>query len=130
MRHEWGINDRSSIYRHARAFGLMEQRRRNIRWSLEYILERSEECKVTGDSIVRAAKLYTQITDDGEIIERPKRVVVSHEMVSHEMLPSPAAPPEMPKRELPEPAAPELIPPTPTDPCLPLACLEVTKGLP
>src|SRR5579872_2617158 len=46
MRIEWGINDRSSIYRHARAFGLMEQRKRNLRWSLEYILERSEECKV------------------------------------------------------------------------------------
>lgn len=76
---EYNISDRSSLYRHARAFGLAARRKRNLRYSLEYILERSEECQITGESVIRAAKLYAQITDEGEWNEPPRRVVVSRE---------------------------------------------------
>jgi hypothetical protein len=104
---EYNIPDRSSLYRHARAFGLATRRKRNLRYSLEYILERSEECQITGESVIRAAKLYAQLTDEGEWNEPPRRVVVSRETV---VPAAPAVPapfePELPRATanlLPEP---------------------------
>ena len=95
---EYNISDRSSIYRHARAFGLAARRKRNLRYSLEYILERSEECQITGESVIRAAKLYAQITDEGEWNEPPKRVVVSRETLAPAVPGVPAAfEPELPR---------------------------------
>jgi hypothetical protein len=38
---EYGLADRSSVYRHARALGLNEKRQRNIRVALERIIEKA-----------------------------------------------------------------------------------------
>ncbi len=77
------ISDRSCIYRHAHALGLFALRKRNLRWVLENILERVEEVEVTADSIIRAVRAFTRVTDDGQWLEPPTRILVSH-----------AAPPE------------------------------------
>jgi hypothetical protein len=36
---EYGLSDRSSIYRHAHALGLFAKRQRNVRAALERIIE-------------------------------------------------------------------------------------------
>ena len=65
-----------SIYRHAKAANLFALRRRNVRNSLEYIIERSASTKPTADAIIRAVQLYTKINDAGELVETPKTQVI------------------------------------------------------
>lgn len=45
---------RDSIYRHARAFDLLEPRRRNVRFALERIIERAGDVEVNANAIVAA----------------------------------------------------------------------------
>jgi hypothetical protein len=72
------LKDPSSIYRHAHAFGLFARRRLNVRCVAEQILEGADSVKPTGNSVLRALRAFTQITDEGQWVEPPKRVVVTH----------------------------------------------------
>ena len=72
---EFGIPWRS-IYRHAHAKDLFNRRRRNVRNSLEFLIEKSSTIKPSGEAIVRAVQLYTRINDDGELVETPKTQVI------------------------------------------------------
>jgi len=69
------LKDRSSIYDHAHATGLYARRRKNMRCALENIIERSDECPISSNGIVRAIKAYCSLTDAGEWIEPASRVV-------------------------------------------------------
>ena len=69
------LKDRSSIYDHAHATGLYSRRRKNMRCALENIIERSDECPVSSNGIVRAIKAYCSLTDAGEWVEPASRVV-------------------------------------------------------
>ncbi|MHB8541860.1 MAG: hypothetical protein ACYDCD_13125 [Candidatus Acidiferrales bacterium] len=69
------LKDRSSIYDHAHATGLYSRRRKNMRCALENIIERSDECPISSNGIVRAIKAYCSLTDAGEWIEPASRVV-------------------------------------------------------
>jgi len=69
------LKDRSSIYDHAHATGLYSRRRKNMRCALENIIERSDECPVSSNGIVRAIKAYYSLTDAGEWVEPASRVV-------------------------------------------------------
>ena len=69
------LKDRSTIYDHAHATGLYSRRRKNMRCALENIIERSDECPVSSNGIVRAIKAYYSVTDAGEWIEPASRVV-------------------------------------------------------
>jgi hypothetical protein len=51
---DYGLADRTSVYRHAHAFGLMEKRRRNVRAALERMIEKSGDVDVTSSAIVAA----------------------------------------------------------------------------
>ncbi|MGB6484436.1 MAG: hypothetical protein WBE86_13200 [Candidatus Acidiferrales bacterium] len=73
------LRDRSSIYDHAHATGLYLRRRRNLRCALEFVIERAEEAPISSHGIVRAIKAYASITDAGEWVEPPSRVVFSTE---------------------------------------------------
>jgi len=72
------LRDRYSIYRHAHATGLYQRRRRNLRCALENIIERSDECPISSNGIVRAIKAYASLTDAGEWIEPPSRVIYTN----------------------------------------------------
>jgi len=74
---DYGFNDYSSIYRHARAAGLFEKRRATVRFALEPIIERAEHVKVTAVGIVGAIRAYCSINDAGQWIE-PSAHVVHH----------------------------------------------------
>jgi hypothetical protein len=69
--------DTYSFYRHVVAFDLYAKRKQNLRSSIEHILERGVEVPLTGDTILRAVKAYTCLTDDNQWIEPASRVIFS-----------------------------------------------------
>jgi hypothetical protein len=71
---EFGLPDRSSVYRHANALGLLQKRQRNIRAALERFIERAEEVDVTASAFVSAVQAYAKINSAGEWIDRSETV--------------------------------------------------------
>ena len=71
---EYGLADRSSVYRHAHALGLFVKRQRNIRAALEKIIERADEVDVTASAVVAAVQAYSKINAAGQWIERTEKV--------------------------------------------------------
>src|SRR5882724_13455819 len=49
---EYGLKDRSSVYRHAHALDLFPKRQRNVRAALERIIERACEVDVNAAAVV------------------------------------------------------------------------------
>jgi len=72
---QYGIEDYRSIYRHARATGLLESRRENIRAALDNIVEHSDGAKVSGEAMLRAMRAYSCIDNSGRWVDPPSRVV-------------------------------------------------------
>jgi len=66
---EFGLADRASVYRHAHALGLFENRGRNIRAALGYMIERVTEVDVTAAAVVSAIQAYAKINAAGEWID-------------------------------------------------------------
>lgn len=75
---KFGLKDRTSIYRHAHAVGLVAKRQRNVRIALEKIIERVEEVQVTGATVVAAVQTYARINSQGQWIERGERVSLNN----------------------------------------------------
>ena len=71
---EYGLADRSSVYRHAHALGLFEKRKRNIRAALERIIEKSGDVEVTASAVVAAVQAYSKINAAGQWIDRTEQV--------------------------------------------------------
>jgi hypothetical protein len=71
---DYGLADRTSIYRHAHAFGLMEKRRRNVRAALERMIEKSGDVDVTASAVVAAIQAYAKINAQGQWIDRSEHV--------------------------------------------------------
>jgi hypothetical protein len=71
---DWNLRDRTTLYRHAWATGLMEKRRRNVRAALESIIERGMDVKVTAAAVVQAVAAYARINSEGRLVERSERV--------------------------------------------------------
>lgn len=72
---EYNLSSRS-VYRHANAVGLLDQRKRNLRSSLELVIENAGTAPVTTDSVLRAIQLYARMNEAGEIAEIPKTQVI------------------------------------------------------
>jgi hypothetical protein len=71
---EYGLKNRSSVYRHAHAFGLFSKRQRNVRAALEKIIERAGEVEVNASSVVSAVSAYARINAAGQWVERSERI--------------------------------------------------------
>jgi hypothetical protein len=71
---EFGLRDRTAVYRHAHAFGLFPKRGRNIRTALEKIIERTGEVEATSAAVVAAVQAYARINSQGQLVERVERV--------------------------------------------------------
>jgi hypothetical protein len=71
------------IYRHARATGLFDLRRMNVRCALECFIEEANRVQPEAETIVRAIRAYTRINARGEWNEPPSHVIYSthHENV-------------------------------------------------
>jgi hypothetical protein len=70
---QYDIADPRSIDRHARAFGLVEQRRENRRYMLDRVLE-SFPSGATAHSVIQAIRAYSCLTDDNRWVEPATRV--------------------------------------------------------
>jgi hypothetical protein len=71
---EYGLADRSTVYRHAHAVGLFAKRQRNIRAALERIIERASDVEVTASAVVSAIQAYSKINAAGQWVDRSEQV--------------------------------------------------------
>jgi hypothetical protein len=71
---EYGLADRTSIYRHANALGLFLKRQRNIRAALERIIEKADSVDVTAAAAVAAIQAYAKINSLGQWIDRTEQL--------------------------------------------------------
>jgi hypothetical protein len=72
------LGDERVVYRHARATGLMAQRRDNCQAALDRIVEHADALRrVKADSIIRAIRAYSCLTESGRWVESPTQVVFS-----------------------------------------------------
>jgi len=74
---EFGLRDRTAIYRHAHALDLFSKRQRNIRAALEKIIERAGEVEVTAAAVVAAVQAYGRLNAQGQWIDRVEHVNVN-----------------------------------------------------
>jgi len=71
---EFGLRDRTAIYRHAHALGLFSKRQRNVRAALEKIIERAGDVEVTASAVVAAVQAYGRLNAQGQWIDRVEHV--------------------------------------------------------
>jgi len=71
---EYGLADRASVYRHARAYGLFAKRQRDVRTALERIIEKAGDVDVTAAAVVAAVQAYSKINAAGQWIDRSEHV--------------------------------------------------------
>jgi hypothetical protein len=85
---EYGLIDRSSVYRHAHALSLFDKRRRNVRAALEKIIERGGDVEVTASAVVSAVQVYAKINSAGELINSSEQISMRdlYERMSREEL--------------------------------------------
>ena len=79
----FNLPDWSTVYRHARAAGLYELRRHNVRAVLDHLLEGADGVEATPMSIVSAVRAYACLTDSGAWIEPAKRILCTTTYVSN-----------------------------------------------
>ncbi len=71
---QYGLADRTSVYRHANAFNLFVRRQWNVRAALERIIEQAGEVDVTAAALVAAIQAYSKINGAGQWIDRSEHV--------------------------------------------------------
>jgi hypothetical protein len=71
---EYGLADRTSVYRHAHALRLFPKRQRNVRAALERIIEQAGEVDVTAPAVVAAIQAYSKINAAGQWVDRSEHV--------------------------------------------------------
>ena len=71
---EYGLADRTTVYRHAHALDLFIKRQRNVRAALERIIERVGEVDVTAAAVVAAIQAHAKINAQGQWIDRSEHV--------------------------------------------------------
>jgi hypothetical protein len=71
---EYGLKDRSTVYRHAHALNLGPNRQRNVRAALERIIEHAGEVEVNAAAVVSAVGVYARINGSGQLVERSERI--------------------------------------------------------
>ena len=92
------ISDHRSLYRHARATGLLDLRRHNFHSALDSLVEAAADARVTGDCVIRAIRAYSCIDRQGRWTEIPTQVnfttanFSSDKVERNENAPRPTAP--------------------------------------
>jgi len=87
---DYKLADYRTVYRHARAAGLLLQRRERLHSALDAFVESVDDVTFTGDTILRAMRAYSCIDSHGRWTEIPTQVQFS---TSHD-----AHPPQPPTR--------------------------------
>ena len=71
---EYGLADRTTVYRHAHALDLFIKRGRNVRAALEKIIERVGEVDVTAAAVVAVIQAHAKINAQGQWIDRSEYI--------------------------------------------------------
>ena len=71
---QFGLADRTSVYRHAHALQLFPKRQQNIRAALERIIERVGDVEVTAAAVVAAVQTLAKINAAGRWIAPAEQV--------------------------------------------------------
>jgi len=71
---EYGLGDRTTVYRHGVALNLYDKRRRNVRAALEHIIEKAGGVDVNAAAVVAAVQAYAKINAAGEWIDRSETI--------------------------------------------------------
>jgi hypothetical protein len=74
---DYKLDDYRTVYRHARAAGLLLQRRERLHSALDAFVESVDDVTVTGDTILRAMRAYSCIDTHGRWTEIPTQVQFS-----------------------------------------------------
>ena len=84
---EWfGIRSRTTIYYHAHAFGLAEQRARNLRAALGNLIEKAEICEPTVKDAIQLIRMFAHVNAQGEWVQPVNRSEVRSENRSEVVL--------------------------------------------
>jgi hypothetical protein len=86
---DYNLADYRTVYRHARAAGLLHQRRENLHSALDAFVESVDDIKPTPDSVLRAMRAYSCIDSHGRWTEIPTQVQFSTSNDAHPPEPSP-----------------------------------------
>ena len=85
---DYKLNDYRTVYRHARAAGLLLQRRERLHSALDAFVESVDDVTFTGDTILRAMRAYSCIDSHGRWTEIPTQVQFSTSTDTHPPQPS------------------------------------------
>ena len=80
---DYKLNDYRAVYRHARAAGLLLQRRERLHSALDAFVESVDDVTFTGDTILRAMRAYSCIDSHGRWTEIPTQVQFSTSNDAH-----------------------------------------------
>ena len=80
---DYNLNDYRTVYRHARAAGLLLQRRERLHSALDAFVESVDDVTFTGDTILRAMRAYSCIDSHGRWTEIPTQVQFSTSNDTH-----------------------------------------------
>src|ERR1700719_4069041 len=72
----YALPHRVALYRYAAATGLTALRKSTLHSVLDSIIEQAETVQVTGSTILRAMRVYSCLTKNGDWVDLPKRVAV------------------------------------------------------
>jgi hypothetical protein len=78
IRQQYGLRDFRPIYRHARATGLMEQRRENLRFAADLIIEHADQVVPTAEGVLRAIRVSARLNDKGQWVNPPSHAEISY----------------------------------------------------
>ncbi len=80
---DYKLSDYRTVYRHARAAGLLLQRRERLHSALDAFVESVDDVTFTGDTILRAMRAYSCIDSHGRWTEIPTQVQFSTSNDAH-----------------------------------------------
>ena len=80
---DYKLDDYRTVYRHARAAGLLLQRRERLHSALDAFVESVDDVTFTGDTILRAMRAYSCIDSHGRWTEIPTQVQFSTSNDAH-----------------------------------------------
>src|SRR5580704_8656571 len=80
---DYKLADYRTVYRHARAAGLLLQRRERLHSALDAFVESVDDVTFTGDTILRAMRAYSCIDSHGRWTEIPTQVQFSTSTDAH-----------------------------------------------
>src|SRR5271156_3267443 len=95
-----------TIYRHARALGLYERRRENLRFAAELLVEHADQAQPDANIILRALHACARINDRGEWVEPVRRIIASSGEPQPAFAPAPQLAPQPQFQQLAPEAAP------------------------